>query len=120
MTKRFSPRGQAAMENRLGAQELRLRVCNIQTATVLQRLRTILVERQAVEDGFLTLSQQRRVELANVILAGTSRHEKLCLVILGQLDTIANVLAERFEVYLHTYKRLFGAQPTEDDVRETM
>ena len=120
MPKRFSTRGQAALEVRLAAQEVRTGVFFTKTALVLQKLETIFAERKSVEIGFSSLSAQRKTELSEVIAAGAFRHERLCLLLTGQLDIVGNLFASSFEDYLHTYRRLFGGKPTYDDVSETM
>ena len=76
-------------------------------------------ERKAVKDGFLFLPLTRRAKLAFAISDGNFWHKKLCLVLIGKLNVIPNSLADCFEEYVHTNKRLFGAKPAEDNVRET-
>ena len=120
MPKRFSTRGQTALEERLAAQEVRTGVFYTKAATVLQKMQTIFAERHAVEVGFSSLSAERRAELGEVISAGTFRHHRLCLLLTSQLDIVGNLLASSFDDYLHTYRRLYGGKPTYDDVSETM
>jgi hypothetical protein len=120
MPKRFSTRGQTALEERLAAQEVRTGVFHTKAATVLHKMQTIFAERNAVEVGFSSLSAERKGELGEVISAGTFRHERLCLLLTGQLDIVGNLLATSFEEYLHTFRRLYGGKPTYDDVSETM
>ena len=120
MQKRFSTRGRAALEVRLAAQEVRTGIFYVKTSTILEKFQTISEERKAIEAGFSSLSQQRKAELAEVISAGTFRHERLYLLLTRQLNIVGNLLASSFEDYLHTYWRLFGEKPSLDDVSGTM
>ena len=65
MPKRFSTRGQVALEERLAAQEVRTGVFFTKTATVLQKYETIFAERKSVKIGFSSLSASLKTKVSS-------------------------------------------------------
>jgi cell division protein FtsB len=119
MVKKMSPRGRFNLEQRLAAYEVRLTIASLRATSVLQKIRRLLSERSAVTDGYSSLSKERRAELENAISTGTFRHEKLCCLLIKQLEDSSEDLGTSFEVYLRTYRRLFSTYPSCEESQET-
>ena len=118
MAKHISPRGRSFQEQRLAACEAKLKVCSLQTAAILNNFCSILSNRVAVTEGYFSLPAAQQLHLTSAISAGTFRHEKLCCMVVTQLETSSHRLAAIFEEYLRAHYRLRKRFPSLEETTE--
>ena len=118
MSKRMSPRCRSALEQRLETHKAKLHFLRCNMKDGLRTFQSLLRHQKAVANGYSALPESKQVELASAISAGKFRSEKLCCIVVSELEKSSNEFADIFHMYLRTHRRLRGSYPTNEEAEE--
>lgn len=118
MLKRTSPRCRSFLQQRISAYEVKLHMLSSNIADILRKFHSLLKHQKAVANGYAALPESKKTELASAIAAGKFRSEKLCCILMSELEKSSTKFADEFHIYLRTHKQLHGSYPTDEQTKD--